>query len=178
MSRCRQMRSRLFTIASVLSVLLCIATALLWARSYHESHTLYWLGQYAGGHREVAVELMASAGGLSAQIWRFDTKQNGYTGDIKPGLHCESDLPWRYEQAVFGFGCGKFIAGPGDTTLWAELPLWLMPMLPLIAGPAMWFRHLLRQPRAGCCGRCGYDLRASIGRCPECGTPILVEEKG
>jgi hypothetical protein len=54
------------------------------------------------------------------------------------------------------------------------LPMWfvvfLFATLPLAAG----VRHVRRRRRArrlaaGCCIACGYDLRASPERCPECG---------
>jgi hypothetical protein len=44
--------------------------------------------------------------------------------------------------------------------------------------PTIWLILMLRRRRnvrrrtEGRCTICGYDLRASVGRCPECGTPI------
>jgi hypothetical protein len=76
--------------------------------------------------------------------------------------------------AMFGYGQ----RGPGIK--WANhwfavgvpvllaVPLFLV--LPLWHWPRALRRH--RRQRLGLCRRCGYDLRASSQRCPECGTAI------
>ena len=53
---------------------------------------------------------------------------------------------------------------------------WGALTLPLLILPIYWLwkRMLYRQwerSRVRVCKRCGYDLRASTGRCPECGEP-------
>ena len=54
---------------------------------------------------------------------------------------------------------------------WAyAMPLWPFVVCLTIV-PALWVRGTLRRRRGGC-PVCGYDLRASTDRCPECGTAI------
>src|SRR5262249_50354301 len=55
---------------------------------------------------------------------------------------------------------------------WVGFPHWLfLPILSVM--PLSWLRGAWkrrRRRRAGLCLTCGYDLRASSERCPECGT--------
>ena len=57
---------------------------------------------------------------------------------------------------------------------WFILPCWMAALLFGVL-PAHWFLGLRRRRaawrmNAGLCAACGYDLRATPGRCPECGT--------
>lgn len=49
------------------------------------------------------------------------------------------------------------------------LPYWF-PVLLFAILPALWLLSLRRRFPKGACQRCGYDLRATSARCPECGT--------
>ena len=61
-------------------------------------------------------------------------------------------------------------ARPGDQWVLAVRP-WL-PAVVFAVLPAMWLRRFLKARRArrlGLCASCGYDLRETPARCPECG---------
>ena len=52
------------------------------------------------------------------------------------------------------------------------IPHWLVALAGAIA-PVAWLRRARwrRRIAKGLCPKCGYDLRATLDRCPECGTP-------
>ncbi len=54
---------------------------------------------------------------------------------------------------------------------WSVLIITLV--LPVSRGVG-WYRQR-RKPREGCCKKCGYDLRATPERCPECGTGTAIK---
>jgi hypothetical protein len=96
---------------------------------------------------------------------------------------------WGREQDVHYFEWGLMLAGSNgsypfyrfDTRRGGRLllernrgfslPYWMIAVI-LGATPASWlwgFRRVRRRIRAGLCPTCGYDLRATPERCPECG---------
>jgi hypothetical protein len=58
---------------------------------------------------------------------------------------------------------------PGPQPRLYLLPLWI-PLAMVLLLTLLLFRPRLRRFPAGRCQECGYDLRASPERCPECGT--------
>src|SRR5262249_30461771 len=74
-----------------------------------------------------------------------------------------------------GFRFQRFETGRGPT--WIRItsisvPLWL-PAILFATSPSLWLLYERRRRAAlravGCCKNCGYDLRATPDRCPECG---------
>jgi hypothetical protein len=57
------------------------------------------------------------------------------------------------------------------------VPLWILFVASLLLPAVNLVANAIRQrglKRAGCCTGCGYDVRATPRRCPECGTKIKM----
>ncbi|MGE5611165.1 MAG: hypothetical protein ACM359_18080 [Bacillota bacterium] len=52
----------------------------------------------------------------------------------------------------------------------------ILVLMPISLGSWLAFRQRRRHLRPGYCVRCGYDLRASKGRCPECGEAMPTSD--
>jgi hypothetical protein len=60
-----------------------------------------------------------------------------------------------------------------------QVVFWIMMLPPLVAAVSYrWRRRRIGRALAGLCVHCGYDLRASAVRCPECGQPVVVQQSG
>jgi hypothetical protein len=170
------MTRRLFTLGSVFSLLLCIAAAGLWVRGYFVRDSLTFQG--IGRDRN----LLSSAHGEMLAVTSFDDPFEGgvrwYRDDLDDGIG-----DWLLPSAVVrraGFAYSHFQtislarnATPVNCRAVA-MPYWFPAMLFAIA-PLIELRRRIRSRRTnqiGLCPKCGYDLRATPDRCPECGTAL------
>lgn len=105
--------------------------------------------------------------------------------------------PWRGELMVRKFSAEPIVGDAQNVDGWGFMglsfyrmthvtgysssvtcPMWLLMLifgiLPIREGiRLMRVRTLQRRNAAGQCIQCGYDLRGSTGRCPECGTATV-----
>ena len=191
MPRMRRMLPRILTnVLTALSVLLCVAVVALWPRSYRRWDSLSW----GRGLHAVAVE---SAKGELAFSWETDRSEavnRAYRGGRRgldrhaaPAAHT-GGLAGRCRRAALGFGYDAYdlvhaFVVPGGTAATRErlvvVPHWFMALV-LAAAPAARGVRLAARRRGrrrhsrGLCPACGYDLRATPGRCPECGAVSVI----
>jgi hypothetical protein len=192
---------RLFKILSVFSLLLCAGTLLLWVRSYfvrdefyrwdlfdHENQHIYWTQDY--------FQLGRGGVGFSRIVQSSpdirDFRQDIIDARIRdnrvaPPFHrtvspAYPNPPSDDRVPALGFRFAHWAQGQAGTRPRSEaflviLPLWV-PFVVTAILPGGWWYSIYRggmRVKRGHCVRCGYDLRATPDRCPECGTPAVSE---
>jgi len=171
------MKRRLFDLVASLSALCGIAAVLLLARSYTAMDSWHW-SHYrpnAATAHVLDVRLYCARGTIefvaSTGMWRRSPS-------TAPKL-THSVLP--SGQLMFGdsFRFGKdsedFIDGlpaHGSNHTFIDFPIWILMAVTAVF-PMIWLIRFIRRdrrPTTGRCKTCGYDLRATPNRCPECGS--------
>jgi hypothetical protein len=197
------MRAKLFTIGAGISLLLLIAVAGLWVRSYWVRDLFtYTAASGAAAARGHAVQITAlcSHGGFSFQGVRFTVTTPTQMQTLPPfrkrhGIRRETTTLsslLRYPVILdnklgrmgdwLGLGIMYYAEDPGPSApdyttaraLYCTFPSWFLAMLFAIL-PALRLRRWRidrKLNRPGFCKTCGYDLRATPDRCPECGTAV------
>jgi hypothetical protein len=187
------MKRRLLNLLTAPSVLLFLAVVVLWVRSY-------WVSDNAGRVGQTKVIVISSAvGSLDLGVTGADPENeqpgprpyyfyNAGRFGRSPGV-IDARRLFRFDGRISKSGFG-----------WIVVPHWL-PALVLAVPPALalWERRaswwasshfrfrmgplvviwLRRKPiPLNHCQSCGYDLRATPEKCPECGTMATVSTTG
>ena len=118
--------------------------------------------------------------GIGPATGPFDeTRQwhSSWNGEVGTSFNSDSEAH-RFFGGGWSNGEHDYFANVTSTTV--TVPCWMIAigsgLLPSFFG-AQLFRRFRREQRRRCgfCVACGYDVRASPSRCPECGTTINRE---
>jgi hypothetical protein len=192
-------RRRLLTLVTWACVLLFVAGVAIWLRSYHHTDTLtrHTLTPRPGVNHHHTITLQSSGGGLRLHA-RSHPAANGIPDVHRADLSTRVNWQWSsasgHESPAYPITANDFatpsmkrwglllldgskltdFVGHADRRTTVVVPLWLIA-LPAAVPALLYLYAAARRSRrfaANHCGACGYDLRASSGRCPECGAPI------
>lgn len=198
----RRFARHLLTICAALSLLLCVAVCVLWARGRSGSDMAAWrYDRYLPDGSAASNQVYLTS---DQRLWlNVNWGQVGpYNGQLVWGYYINADqsggrprLTFRHapydpvntflglrvnrDAGTSGWGPLRWQTGSrsrpkdGDDhrSIGIGVSHWLAALLLLVA-PMLWLNRFCKARRArrlGLCPACGYDLRASPQRCPECG---------
>jgi hypothetical protein len=196
-TRVKAFRGFLFRSASLLSLLLLLASLWAWFNSrlratYYDTFS-HWIedGRLANSSRWI---FASSDGAFGVYRARFHTDAYDYIryyrrmmenelhggarftkkGKTRHGPPEPLGLPGLDGKGPFAWETWEITPGAARTTYHAaSAPYWALSLVASVL-PAAWIVRFQASRRIppGHCRACGYDLRASPDRCPECGRTV------
>ena len=170
---------RVFTLASALSLLFAAATAWFWVSGNLLGWKAVWERTSADGRSKSTYTLEISGGGIAViRDGIFEPLPPPFSADERSWKRTNGDECPR--APVGALSLGQWAAwsdnqpvGHGMRTVWGIIfPCWALFVFAVGTAALLWWkRGHVGRPRGTACRQCGYDLRATPDRCPECGTP-------
>jgi hypothetical protein len=181
------MKRRMLNFLAALSLLPCVATAGMWVRSHAAADYVSYYRSVGSGRdvmsRDRILSVASAEGAAIVSTMHILRPHGGFESGAWTG--------WRYRRApshpdlipialatpVFGAPVTVDVGGAGFAIQYrngrftAMAPWWSL-LAAAGLGPGVWAwgrRRAGRRTSRGLCPSCGYDLRASPDRCPECG---------
>jgi hypothetical protein len=166
----KRLRRWLFNGLAALSLLLCVATVPMWIRSFTAASMMGYATPLSAFQSRLRW-LYAADG----KIWLGELTNNDRGGwffkwTIQPfaSVVCDHNFA--------GFGVMRW-GGQPPVLEGIDVPYWfvfLATALPAIISSLL--RINRSRTKVGFCAKCGYDLRATPDRCPECGAVTVKQQ--
>lgn len=173
-------RSWIFTILAAASLLIAVLISVLWVRVLWTADQLRW------GTRGIDTKVGSASGVLYIERsggWSADPRDQRafeWSSSRSRIVSVSSDHWVGFKLLGFAWVRYSLVVAPrsSPTYLWfVSIPYWFL-WCTSVTLPISW---IVRRRKAligyfrkpdGVCKSCGYDLRATPDRCPECGTPV------
>ena len=164
------MKVNIINLVAVFSLLLSLSIGGLWMRSYWRSDDFQQSGR----------QWVFSAS--KGRIWFVHTSRPYWTGDGYRVHPVSQNFEKQFDRllTVKSTESGRLVSVIGFAYtshydpffsckfIYVGVPLWLFVAFTMVP-PLLAVRRRLSRVAPGCCQGCGYDLRATPNRCPECG---------
>jgi hypothetical protein len=172
----------LFRVLAAISLLLCIVIIAFYIRSHWATDSgVVWGKPSAGGQIDdgCTVRIVSSQGSIQIRqkyvLWIKDVT---YSGEPLPDHSRSVGFPgFSWQTSWFDPSLLEYPGKDDGTTRSLRVSDWLLTPITAIL-PIIGLRRWLNRKRFApdCCQTCGYDLRATPDRCPECGAVATNQE--
>jgi hypothetical protein len=188
-------KRRRVTILAAGSGLLFLLVVSLWIRSAFKSESIRWQSALKDPPSMRYSYALTSAHGI-LDFYRGDFEYFGHPKESSTHWATQvrmmgQRVGWSYvapsylhhAEGWLGVGFRHEATGvlPGDGTSidqneWVlTIPYWLLALITISPSLFVAYRVRIKSRKIGRCAKCGYDLRATPDRCPECGTARAAE---